>query len=37
VNTQEVIEEAGEDLSTLLGLTLEAKMVVERINSRLEN
>lgn len=27
VNTDSAIQEAGEDLSTLLGLTLEAKMV----------
>lgn len=35
VNTEEAIQEAGEDLSTLLGLSLEAKMVVDAIKSRL--
>lgn len=35
MNIDEAIQEAGEDLSTLLGLTLEAKMVIDRIKTRL--
>ncbi len=35
VNTDLAIQEAGEDLSTLLGLTLEAKMVIDRIKTRM--
>ena len=37
MNTDEAIQEAGEDLSTLLGLTLEAKMVIDSIKTRLES
>lgn len=36
MNTDSAIQEAGEELSTLLGLTLEAKMVVDRFHTRLE-
>ena len=35
VNTDEAIQEAGEDLSTLVGLTLEVKIVIDRIKTRL--
>lgn len=37
VDTDDAIQEAGEDLSTLLGLTLEAKMVVDSIKTCLES
>lgn len=36
-NTDSAIQEAGEDLSTLLGLTLEAKIVVNQLKTRLES
>lgn len=35
--TAEEIQEAGEDLATILGLVLEAKIVVSRASTRLEN
>lgn len=37
VTVDEEIQEAGEDLATLVGVTLEVKIEVERIITRLEN
>jgi hypothetical protein len=35
--TEEALQEAGEDLSTLLGQTLEVKIVADQIRKRLES